>query len=406
MRFLHRKAFVLAGAFILLAWTAAARAQYLQPGQQPYVQPAPGQYVQPGASPYAQPAPGTYVQPAAPMVVGNEEVSIVESATQVLNEIMAAPAQAIPVALLHDAKGIIICPGMLKGGFVIGVKHGRGVLVVRDDNGNWRAPSFISITGGSIGWQIGIQATDVILVFKTKKSIQGLINGKFTIGGDVSAAAGPVGRDASASTDLQFRAEIYSYSRSRGLFAGAALDGSQVSMDNAATAAYYRGTGILQPDLAAGQAPQMPPSALQLLTTIATYSGAGPTAAGGGTTVTAPLAAAGPPAIATAQLPADLEAIRGRLADSSRRLAARVDPSWQSYLTLPPQIYNPGQPTAPQEISAAVERYNVVMKDSRYRPLTSRPEFQETFGLLKAYRDLQAAGGTAGGQISLPAPPK
>ena len=254
MRFLHRKAFVLAGAFVLLAWTAAARAQYLQPGQQPYVQPAPGQYVQPGASPYAQPAPGTYVQPAAPMVVGNEEVSIVESATQVLNEIMAAPAQAIPVALLHDAKGIIICPGMLKGGFVIGVKHGRGVLVVRDDNGNWRAPSFISITGGSIGWQIGIQATDVILVFKTKKSIQGLINGKFTIGGDVSAAAGPVGRDASASTDLQFRAEIYSYSRSRGLFAGAALDGSQVSMDNAATAAYYRGTGILQPDLAAGQA--------------------------------------------------------------------------------------------------------------------------------------------------------
>ena len=127
------------------------------------------------------------------MVIANEEVAIVESATQVLNEIMAAPAQGIPVALLHDAKGIIICPGLLKGGFMIGVRHGRGVLVVHDDNGNWRAPSFISITGGSIGWQIGIQATDMILVFKTKKSIQGLINGKFTIGGDVSAAAGPVG---------------------------------------------------------------------------------------------------------------------------------------------------------------------------------------------------------------------
>ncbi len=295
---------------------------------------------------------------------------------------------------------------MLKGGFVIGVKHGRGVLVVRDENGNWRAPSFISITGGSIGWQIGIQATDVILVFKTKKSIQGLINGKFTIGGDVSAAAGPVGRDASASTDLQFKAEIYSYSRSRGLFAGAVLDGSQVSMDNAATAAYYRGTGILQQDLPPGQAPQLPPSAVQLLTTIAAYSGPGPAPPGGGTTVTAPLAAAGPPAIATAQLPADMEAIRARLADSSQRLSARVDPSWQKYLALPAQVYNPGQPAAPQEIAAAVERFKVVANDARYRPLTTRPEFQETFGLLKAYRDLQAAGGTTGGQIALPVPPK
>ncbi len=319
---------------------------------------------------------------------------------------MAAPAQAIPVALLHDAKGIIICPGLLKGGFIIGVRHGRGVLVVRDDSGHWRAPSFISITGGSIGWQIGIQATDIILVFKTKKSIQGLINGKFTIGGDISAAAGPVGRDASASTDLQFKAEIYSYSRSRGLFAGAALDGSQVSMDNAATAAYYRGTGILQQDAPPGQAPQLPATAAQLLTTIAAYSGPGPVAPGGGTTVTAPLAAAGPPAIAVGQLPADLEAIRGRLADASQRLAARVDPAWQRYLALPAQVYNPGQAAAPQEISAAVERYNVVVNDARYRPLTSRPEFQETFGLLKAYRDLQAAGGTTGGQIALPAPPK
>ena len=104
-----------------------------------------------------------------------------------------------------------------------------------------------------------------------------------------------MGRDASASTDLQFKAEIYSYSRSRGLFAGAALDGSQVSMDNAATAAYYRGTGILQPDIAPGQAPQLPPSAGQLLATIAAYSGPGPVPAGGGTQVTAPLAAGPPP---------------------------------------------------------------------------------------------------------------
>src|SRR4051812_39607774 len=141
-----------------------------------------------------------------------QETQVIEAATSVLNEVMAIPAQAIPRALLHDAQGIAIIPSMLKGGFVIGVKHGRGVVVLRDDAGNWRAPSFITITGGSIGWQAGVQSTDVVLVFKTKKSIQGFTSGKFTIGADVAAAAGPVGRDASANTDVSLRAEMYSYS--------------------------------------------------------------------------------------------------------------------------------------------------------------------------------------------------
>ena len=161
---------------------------------------------------------------------------------------------------------------MLKGGFVIGVRHGNGVVVLRDDAGNWRPPSFISITGGSIGWQAGVQSTDVVLVFKTKNSINRFASGKFTIGGDVSAAAGPVGREASAATDITLKSEIYSYSRSRGLFAGAAIDGSSISLDNEETAAYYRGTGILQPDGPPGQPPMLPPSAAQLLETIAAYS--------------------------------------------------------------------------------------------------------------------------------------
>src|SRR5262249_16811056 len=149
---------------------------------------------------------------------------------------------------LRDAQGIAVVPGLIKGGFVVGVRHGRGIVIVKDDNGNWRAPSFITITGGSIGWQAGVQATDVVLVFKTRKSIQGLLSGKFTIGADASAAAGPVGREASAATDATLRAEIYSYSRSRGLFAGAAIDGSMISIDNPLTATYYRGTGMLQAD--------------------------------------------------------------------------------------------------------------------------------------------------------------
>ena len=110
-----------------------------------------------------------------------------ESACQVLNEIMAIPAKAIPRSLVADAQGIAIMPGLLKGGFVVGVRHGRGVVVVRDENGGWRPPTFITITGGSLGWQVGIQATDIVLVFKTKTSVEGLMRGKFTLGGGVAS---------------------------------------------------------------------------------------------------------------------------------------------------------------------------------------------------------------------------
>jgi len=371
-------------------------------------------------------AQARYVQPA-PIAPQTEEVAIVESSTQVLNEIMAAPATGIPRALLHDAQAIVIAPGLLKGGFVIGVRHGRGVLVMRDDNGGWRAPSFISITGGSIGWQIGVQATDIIMVFKTKQGVQKLASGKFTIGGDVAATAGPVGREASAATDVQLKSEIYSYSRSRGLFAGAALDGSAVSMDNAATLTYYRGTGMLPGDGSAVQPPQLPVSAANLLGTIAAYAdqptgmvpvAAQPTAATSG----APAATNGQPVfhaptggsvtdpatqgptLATGQLPADLVAIRGQLADSSRRLAGRVDSRWQNYLALPAELYVPNQTPRPEAVAAAADRFNAVATNPKYSTLTTRPEFQETFGLLKAYRDLQSAGAKT--TLALPPPPQ
>jgi lipid-binding SYLF domain-containing protein len=337
------------------------------------------------------------------------EVAIVESATNVLNEIMAVPAQGIPQALLHDAQGIAIVPGLIKGGFVIGVRHGNGVVVLRDDNGNWRAPSFISITGGSIGWQAGIQSTDVVLVFKSKNSVKGFISGKFTIGGDVSAAAGPVGREASAATDATLKAEMYSYSRSRGLFAGASLDGSAITLDNEETAAYYRGTGVLQPDGPPGQPPQLPPSAARLLETIAAYSGPGATNAQPADVVssnvapTAPVLTTAPTAPSANQLPADIQTIQLRLADSSRRLAAIVDPNWQKYLALPAEIYGGNRPAAPQSIADAFNRFSKVAADPKYQALVGRPEFQETLGLLKSYRDLQTAA--ANPALALPPPP-
>ncbi|HZZ28191.1 MAG TPA: YSC84-related protein [Pirellulales bacterium] len=376
---------------------------------------------------YAQPAPQMQSVIAAPKT---PETATIEAATQVLNEIMAAPARAIPRALLHDAQAIAIAPGLIKGGFIIGARYGRGVLVMRNDQGAWRAPSFITIAGGSIGWQAGVQSTDVILVFKTRQSVQGLLNGKFTMGVTASAAAGPVGRDASAATDVQLKAEVYSYSRSRGLFAGAALDGSVISMDNAATAAYYRGTGILWPDAPPGQAPTLPLSAANLLATIAAYANAPPAAVAampvGAVPAGAPgqpvpgqpmpaqpvtampqmagmVPAAGPPALAMNTLPSDLADIRGRLLNASQRLNSRVDSRWQSYLALPPELNTANSSPQPDVVEAAVKRYKAVATDAKYKVLTQRPEFQETYGLLKAYRDLQSVSSTP--SLALPNPP-
>ena len=135
---------------------------------------------------------------------------LVIASRSVLAEMAAAPERAIPQAMLSNASGIAIIPNVLKGGFVIGVRHGRGVLLLRDAHGGWTSPQFISLTGGSFGWQAGIQSTDLILVFKTPSSVQGLMNGKITIGADVAAAAGPVGRNASVATAAPLRAEIYS----------------------------------------------------------------------------------------------------------------------------------------------------------------------------------------------------
>ena len=133
---------------------------------------------------------------------------------------MAIPGRQIPETLLAEAQGIAIVPNVIKVGFVAGIRWGHGVVMVRDAEGEWSLPQFVTLTGGSVGWQAGVQGTDVVLVFLTKKSVEGLWRGKFTIGADASVAAGPVGHDAAAATDARLRAEILSYSRSRGLFIG------------------------------------------------------------------------------------------------------------------------------------------------------------------------------------------
>jgi lipid-binding SYLF domain-containing protein len=179
---------------------------------------------------------------SAPAQAGSKEAETLEAACEVVDALAAIPLKGIPPALLKDAQGVAIIPGVLKAGLIIGARHGRGVLLVRDQGDVWGKPMFISLTGGSVGWQVGVQSTDLILVFRTKSSVERICKGKgkITLGADVGIAAGPVGRQAEAGTDAQLMAEIYSYSRSRGLFVGLSLEGAALLADPAATEAYYR----------------------------------------------------------------------------------------------------------------------------------------------------------------------
>jgi lipid-binding SYLF domain-containing protein len=156
----------------------------------------------------------------------------------VFAEIMAAEDAAIPRAILGKAEGIAIIPSMVKAGFIFGGMRGRGVLSARRGNG-WSAPTFITLTGGSIGFQIGGQAVDLVLVINNRRGLEHFVGNQFKLGTDASVAAGPVGREAQAATDLQLRAEILSYSRARGLFAGVTINGSTVRADLHANDRFY-----------------------------------------------------------------------------------------------------------------------------------------------------------------------
>jgi lipid-binding SYLF domain-containing protein len=176
---------------------------------------------------------------AAPALASAREEARLIEASGVLEELGAQRDTAIPGRLMQRAYGIAVIPNVVKVGAVIGGRRGSGAMVVRDQNGRFSEPIMISITGGSVGWQIGVQSTDLVLVFTTRRGIDGIADGKLTLGGDASVAAGPVGRSASASTDQDFKAEVYSYSRNKGLFAGLSIDGSVLSIDSRSNAKLY-----------------------------------------------------------------------------------------------------------------------------------------------------------------------
>jgi len=208
--------------------------------------------------------------PAGP----REDARLLE-ATQVLEDAQRMPDQWIPDWLLRRAQGIAVLPNVIKVGLGLGARGGKGVLVVRRADGSWSNPTFLTLAGGSIGWQAGVQASDIVLVFTTRKSIEGVTGGKVTLGADASVAIGPVGRQVSGATDVGLDAEVYSYSRAKGLFGGLAIDGTALTIDHRANAAFYDRPGVLASEITAEAAPAPPATAQRLLAALRAITGGG-----------------------------------------------------------------------------------------------------------------------------------
>jgi len=196
---------------------------------------------------------------ALPATAATREEKRVGDAADVIDQLVRLPEKAIPPSLLARAYAVAVIPDVVKAGLGVGVRRGKGIIVIRQDDDSWSNPAFITLTGGSIGWQVGAQSTDIILVFKTRKGVDDISNGKLTLGADASIAAGPVGRHTEVATDLRFEAEIVSYSRSRGLFAGIALEGTGVTMDRRANSAFY-GSANMDPETIFVSSPNIAPA--------------------------------------------------------------------------------------------------------------------------------------------------
>jgi SH3 domain-containing YSC84-like protein 1 len=236
----------------------------------------------------------------------DDDVDRIQTASVVLKQIMSAPDNAIPDSIMSGAKCIAIMPSMLKAGFIFGANYGKGVATCRTETG-WSAPAFFKLTGGSFGFQAGGQASDLVLIIRTDDGMQYLLHSKFKLGADASAAAGPVGRDAQAMTDLTLRAQVLTYSRSRGLFLGVSLGGGVIKQDDADTQAFYGKTWTYR-SLLKGQVPA-PTDAQVFLQTVEKYAPTPrphvPPTVSADPAMSAPTASAAP--LATTPAPADAE---------------------------------------------------------------------------------------------------
>ncbi|WP_373652955.1 lipid-binding SYLF domain-containing protein [Schlesneria sp. DSM 10557] len=326
-------------------------------------------------------------------LMANGPAETMVAAEQVISELMAIPGKQIPQKLLQDAQGIAIIPNVIKIGFIAGARRGHGVVLVRDHDGEWSLPQFLTLTGGSVGWQAGIQGTDVVLVFTTRKGVDGLLQGKFTVGVDASASAGPVGREAAAGTDATLRSEILSYSRSRGLFVGVSLDGSALEIDHDAHAFYY-GTP-------SGTLPKRVPNEANDLRQLMTDLTPPPIVVAPGAPAATPVVPTEEPAPATVS-PRLIESLRRSLVRNSDQLQAILSPEWRPYLAIPKELRESGVYPSQDSLSTAIAHFTKISSSPEYRRLTVRPEFQNTFEQLREYAQ---AVSTTQPLLELPPPP-
>jgi lipid-binding SYLF domain-containing protein len=198
---------------------------------------------------------------SAAALAGPQQDERARNALRVLQEIQAIPESAIPDKLFDQAHAIVVIPDTIKAGLFFAGRRGHGLISVKSADGTWSAPGFITLTGGSIGLQAGVQSSDVVLVFNSPRGLESIVNGDFTLGADAGVAAGPVGRNAAVATDGQLKAEIWSWSRARGLFAGIALDGARLSIDDRANVAVY-GSGTTPRMIFEGRAQGRPSEAV------------------------------------------------------------------------------------------------------------------------------------------------
>lgn len=313
--------------------------------------------------------------------LANDPDRRVRLAGEVLQEMLNAPAKGIPLSMLADAQGVVIIPEVIKVGFIVGVQRGEGVALARDEQGNWQLPRFVTITAGSVGWQLGAQSSDFVLVFRTRRGVDGLMKGKFTIGADANAAIGPVGRQIGAATDARLSAEIFTYSRSRGLFAGVSLAGSMLDINTRADAAFYGGPqGTPQA--------RVPESAVQLAQLISAVSGGEPQRV-------QPLQAQAAGGM--------LAERRAALLGSARALGPLLNDEWRKYLALPKPLSTADGNATPGEVEATLSRFSSVAADQRYQSLSSRPEFAAMQDALARY--LEALTSSQVQPLNIPAPP-
>ena len=197
---------------------------------------------------------------------GSKQRKILRTSQMVLDEIQKSPDQNIPMTLISKAKAIIIFPTMFKAGFFVGARYGNGIASVRSSElGEWGPPAFFYTTGGSLGFQFGAEAVDLVLLVMSQRGIEGLLNEKFTLRGDIAISAGPVGRHAEASADVFMQGEIYSYSRSKGIFTGISLKGTIIASDSDANLAYYGHPYTSKEILLTGQVRKVPESGKQFI---------------------------------------------------------------------------------------------------------------------------------------------